>query len=89
MFPNCNEGFSFYFGGRGGPVFARRCFHGRNRRQPFATVCDEDAMAVPMGSAAKADAFGGLKRRTTSFRVAAWHLVTFQHVSHHVKNRCV
>ena len=53
MFPNCNEGFSFYFGGRGGPVFARRCFHGRNRRQPFATVCDEDAMAVPMGSAAK------------------------------------
>jgi len=35
-------------------VFARRCFCVRNRRQPFATVRDEVAMAVPIGSVAKA-----------------------------------
>ena len=46
VFPNRSEGFSFYFGGLGGgPVFAGRCFHVRNRAtvrnrsQPSATCC--------------------------------------------------
>eukprot|EP00435_Cladocopium_sp_Y103_P051011 s143_g15.t1 len=45
----------------------------RNRSQPFATVRNrsrEDAMAVPMGEAAKEVIFGRFRRVTTSFRVA-------------------
>ena len=38
--------------------------------QPFATVHNEDAMAVPMRSVTKVVTFGGLKRRVTSFRMA-------------------
>ena len=52
-----SEGFSFYFGGLGmsggGEVFARRRFCVRNRLQPSATIPDDSAIGVPMGSAAK------------------------------------
>ena len=35
-------------------------------------------MAVPMAGSAKTVAFGGFKCRVASFRVVAWHFVTFQ-----------
>ena len=68
----------FYFGGLGvGTRSLDAAFTSattlRNRPQPFATVCDEVAMAVPMGSAAKVVTFRGYKRLATSFR---WHFVT-------------
>jgi hypothetical protein len=73
-----SEGFSFYFGGLGvGTRSLDAAFTSattlRNRPQPFATVCDEVAMAVPMGRAAKVVTFGGYKLLATSFQ---WHFVT-------------
>ena len=52
-------------------------------------------MAVPMVSSAKRVTFGCFQRRVASlltcslFAWQAWHFVTFQHVSWHVKSRFV
>ena len=77
--------FSFYFRGLGvGTCSLDAAFTTatvRNRPQQSATVREEDAMAVPMGNAAKVVTFGGLNRRVASFVWQAWHFVTLQHVS--------
>ena len=52
--------------------------------QPIATV---EVTACSMGSAAKVVTFGGSNVAQCRFVWKAWHLVTFQHVSWHVKNR--
>ena len=54
-------------------MFTRRCVHGRNRSQPFATVRNRPRyprMAVPMGSFAEVVLFGGFRRVVALFRVA-------------------
>ena len=54
-------------------MFARRCVHGRNRSQPFATVRNrsrDPRMAVPMVSSAEVVIFGGFRCLVPSFRVA-------------------
>ena len=54
-------------------MFARRCIHGRNRSQPFATVRNRSRdcyMAVPMVSSAEVVIFGGFQRLVALFRVA-------------------
>ena len=54
-------------------MFARRCIHGRNRSQPFATVRNRSRdcyMAVPMVSYAEVVIFGGFQRLVALFRVA-------------------
>ena len=71
-FPECVEKGS-RLGSGGGEVFARRYFCLRNRLQrlqPSATVRDEVAMAVPLGSAAEVVTVGGFKRCVPLFRVA-------------------
>ena len=49
-------------------MFARRCFCVRNHRQHDR---GGDPLAVPITAAGKVVSFGGLERRTTSFRVAS------------------
>ena len=65
-------------------MFARRCVHGRNRPQPFATVRNrsrDPRMAVPMGSFAGGIIFGGFRRVVASFRVAGVALRDIQRCS--------
>ena len=96
-------GSRFTLGCGGRAVFTGRYVYVRNRSQPSATVRNrpqpfasvrnrsrEGRMAVPVVSSAKGVVtFGGFQCRVASFRVAAWHFVTFQHASKHVKSRFV
>ena len=74
----CSEGFSFYWvcgwrRVRSTPLLRPQPpATVRNRSQPFATVCNEVAMAVPIVSSAKGINFGGFHRRVASFREVVW-----------------
>ena len=90
-----SKGSRFTLGGLGVEgVFARRCVHGRNRSQPFATVRNRPQ---PSARSPYGRAYGKFCRGCPFLEVSdvsllrfawqAWHFVTFRRVLERVESR--